>query len=183
MIELSAVTAEITSQAIRTLTGRLFTEEQIKRISEHSVGKHFASLFPENDDERSQRERIEEALGHIDSATTIMSGMRGELDAQKATLERLLQEIEEKKSTAEHYAQLAMTHEDKVTAIRTELENTVRDELIRQSNQGRRLRLAVSIFMWVATLFLGAALGTYFKEFWELCRGFAAWIIAWLSTL
>lgn len=161
---LTTLTAEIVSQATRALTGQLFTEEQIKGITGHSVGKYFKELFPDNELERTQRERIELAQSHIEEASFIMTDMRTELDAQKQTLESLLREIEEKKSTAEKYAQLAETNQGAVSAVRQEIEAALREELVRQSRAGRGTRRFASAVLWVTTLILGAALGSYFRE-------------------
>ena len=163
---LTTLSAEVVSQATRALTGQLFTEDQIKGITDHSVGKYFKELFPDNELDRTQHERIELAQSHIVEASSIMAGMRSELDAQKETLETLLGEIEEKKSTAEKYAQLAETNQGAVSAVRQEIELTLREELVRQSKAGRGTRRIASALLWVTSLILGAALGSYFREVW-----------------
>lgn len=171
---LTTLSGEVVSQATRALTGQLFTEEQIKGITGHSVGKYFKELFPDNDIDRTQRERIELAQSHISEASTIMADMRIELDAQKETLENLLGEIEEKKSTAEKYAQLAETNQGAVSAVRQEIESTLREELVRQSKAGRGTRRIASALLWMATLILGAALGSYFREVWSFLSSLVA---------
>jgi hypothetical protein len=170
---LTTLSAEIVSQATRALTGQLFTEEQIKKITSHSVGKYLKELFPDNELERTQRERIEMAQSHIEEASSIIADMRTELDAQKQTLDHLLGEIEEKKSTAEKYAQLAETNQGAVLAVRQEIETALREELVRQSTAGRGTRRVASALLWVTTLVLGAALGSYFREIW----GFAVSLV------
>lgn len=174
MSMLTTLSAEVVSQATKALTGQLFTEEQIKGITGHSVGKYFKELFPDNELDRTQRERIELAQSHIVEASSIMADMRIELDAQKATLENLLGEIEEKKSTAEKYAQLAETNQGAVSAVRHEIELTLREELVRQSKAGRGIRRVASALLWITTLILGAALGSYFREVW----GFVSSLLA-----
>lgn len=170
---LNTLTAEIVSQATRALTGQLFTEEQIKKITSHSVGKYLKELFPDNELERTRRERIELAQRHIQEASLIMADMRTELDAQKQTFDHLLDEIEEKKSMAEQYAQLAETNQGAVLAVRQEIETALRKELVRQSTAGRGTRRVASALLWVTTLVLGAALGSYFREIW----GFAVSLV------
>jgi hypothetical protein len=174
MIVLSTLTAEIVSQATRALTGQLFTEEQIKGITSHSVGKYLKELFPANHLDVTQRERIELAQSHIVEASTIMADMRTELDAQKETLEYLLGEIEEKKSTVKKYTQLAETSQGAVSAVRQELETTLRTELFRQSKAGRGTRRIASALLWITTLILGAALGSYFREVWGVVSSLLA---------
>ncbi len=163
---LTTLSAELVSQATRALTGQLFTEEQIKRITGHSVGKYLKELFPDNELKRTQRERIELAQGHIEEASLIMTDMRTELDAQKQTLGRSLGEIEEKKYTAENYAQLSDTNQGAVLAVRQEIETALREELVRQSKTGRGTRRVASALLWITTLVIGAALGSYFREVW-----------------
>ena len=103
MINFAGIFVELFAQVTKAVTGQLFTDEQIKRMTSHSVGKYFSDLFPDDENEATQRERIETAHNHIVKATSIMSDMRTELDAQKETLETLLSEIDDKKSTAERY--------------------------------------------------------------------------------
>jgi pyrroloquinoline quinone (PQQ) biosynthesis protein C len=143
----TTLSAEIVSQATRVLTGQLFTEEQVKKITSHSVGKYLKELFPNNELERTQRERIELAQSHIEEASSIMADMRTELDSQKKTLDHLLGEIEEKKSMAEKYAQLAETNQGAVLAVRQEIETALREELVRQSTAGRGTRRVASALL------------------------------------
>ena len=161
---INLISSELLSQAIRAATGKLFTEEQIRKITNHSVGKYLADYFPEDERESTQRERIAEAQSHIVQASMIMADMRVELDAQKETLETLLAEIDEKKSKAKRYAELAETNQDAVSAMRFEIEGALRDELDRQSKEGRGVRRTASAVLWLFTLISGAVLGTYFRD-------------------
>ena len=73
MLELlNAVSAEL----IRTATGRLFTDAQIRSVAGHAVGKYFTDLLPEPADDRSARERVEEAQTHIAKATEIIGHLQ-----------------------------------------------------------------------------------------------------------
>ena len=93
----SAISAEL----IRTVTGRLFTDAQIRQVAGHAVGKYFADLLPEPADERAARERVEEAQTHISRASEIITQLQSELGTQTQQLNRVLAEIEEKKKLAE----------------------------------------------------------------------------------
>ena len=163
---------ELSSQVIRSITGQLFTKDQIKQITRHSLGKYFEGLFPGDQEELDRAKRLEAARTHIESASKIMAEMRFELDAQTEALNRLLEEIEEKKSIATKYSALAETNQEAVSAMRMEIEEAIGQELRRQSNKGRTVRRLVSAFLWLLTLVLGAALGTYFKD-----------LVDWLSSL
>lgn len=149
-------------ELLRIASGNLLTEDQIKNISTHAVGKHFTDLFPEHNQRGSHKERLQQAQVHIEGATSIIGEMSSELESQKETLNALIQEIEQKKSHAEKYAELAKTNEVAASAIKDELETAVRAELTRSSQEGRWGRRLFSVFLWIATLIAGAALGNYF---------------------
>jgi hypothetical protein len=72
-----------------------------------------------------------------------------------------LKEIEEKQKVAERYSTLAAASEKQFAPMRSELEKVIRQELIAQANNGGRIRQAASFIVWVLTLVLGVALGTY----------------------
>lgn len=148
----------------RILTGNLLTEDQIKSISSHAVGRHFADLFPENMERQSQQQRLQQAQLHIEGASSIIGDMNSELESQKETLNALISEIEQKKSHAQKYAELAKTNEVAAAAIKDELETAVRAELTRSSQEGRWARRSFSAVLWIATLIAGAALGNHFEE-------------------
>lgn len=84
---------ELSTQVIRSITGQLFTKDQIKQITKHSLGRYFEALLPEDEEELERAERLAAAQRHIESASKIMAEMRVELDAQTETLNRLLEEI------------------------------------------------------------------------------------------
>ena len=154
----------ITTEIIRILTGRLFTQEQIRLVSKHAVGRYFADFLPEPNDERMARERVEEALEHITHASNIITQLQVELGAQTQQLDAVLREIEQKKQLATKYEELAKTGKEQFSAFRSEMEAVLRRELETQSEKGKTARKIVSALLWVVTLVLGAALGTYFKE-------------------
>jgi len=98
--------------------------------------------------------------------------MQTDLESQSKQLDSLLEDIEEKKRLAEKYAQLAETNEAKFSAFKEEMGEALREELVQQSEQGKTLRRISSALIWLVTLLIGAALGTYFKD-----------IIAWAKAL
>ncbi len=77
---------ELFIQILRTLTGQLFTKEQIRQITQHSLGRYLAELFPEDEKALDRAQRLSAAKQHMESAARIMSEMRLELDAQTETL-------------------------------------------------------------------------------------------------
>lgn len=162
----------IGAEAIRRITGRLFTEAQIRQVATHAVGQYFAELLPEPADDRAARQRVEEARGHIEQASAIISQLQSELGSQTQQLDKVLAEIEEKKQLAMKYEALAKTGQEQFAAFKSEMEDALRQELTAQSEKGKTVRRLASGLLWLITLVLGAALGTYFKE-----------VLAWLRAL
>jgi predicted RNase H-like nuclease (RuvC/YqgF family) len=155
---------QLSISLIKSATGSLLTKDQIQKITSHSVGRYLKEFLPEDEDERDSREKVEAARAHIANATSIISDIRSDLDSQSEALNSLLTEIEEKKKTAEEYKLLVETNQDAFAAMRRQLEDSVRAELTRHSEEGRAMRRAVSGFITVVTLVVGAALGAYFKD-------------------
>lgn len=170
MFELvSKVSAEFVATLFRAITGRLYTEEQIKSITSGALGKYFAEFFPTPKDELEAQQRVSSARKHIAAAGSIIRDMQHELEAQDRKLGDILKEVEQKKQLADRYQALAETNQVSFQAFRAEMEEALRKELQEQTERGRRIRQAVSIGVWVITLLAGAALGTYFKD-----------IVAWI---
>jgi hypothetical protein len=168
MIEPSTVIVQaihsLTAELVRRLTGSLFTEDQIRSVATHAVGKYFVDWLPEPGAERAARERVEEARAHIEVASVIISGMQSELNAQTEKLDMLLGEIEEKKRLADRYQTLANTNQEHFSAFRAEMEDTLRKELVAQSEKGKRFRQLASLLIGVFNLVAGAALGAYWND-------------------
>lgn len=172
MLNIKPFIDEVANALIRAITGRIFTEDQIKKITSDAIGKYFADLFPTPKEELVAKERFESARNHILSASTIIREMQQELEGQDKKLTNILQEIEEKKKLADHYQALAKTNQKEFQAFREEMEVALRKELIQQTERGKRLRQILSILIWLFTLIAGAALGTYFNQ-----------ILTWIRTL
>ncbi len=160
------------TELFKAATGRLFTEAQIKSVSANAIGKYFADFLPEPKDERAARERVEEARDHIAKATQIIASLQSELGTQTQQLDAVLKELEEKKQLAQQYQTLATVGQEQFAALRAQMESALRQELLAQSEKGKRLRRVASAILWLVTLVLGAALGTYFKE-----------VVQWLRTI
>ena len=67
---------------------------------------------------------------------------------------------------------MAAVHREATTALRAEIEETLRRELIAQASQGKRLRQVASFLVWLVTLFLGGGVGFYFGDIAKWARGF-----------
>ncbi len=155
---------EFINALVRIITGRLFTEDQIKSITSGAIGKHFADLFPATKDEQEAKDRVEAAQKHISAANSIILEMHENLESQNKSLDALLNEIEKKKKLAEHYSILAKTNQKEFSAFRKEMEESLRNELEEQAAKGRRIRQVSSAMIWLITLVIGAALGHYFEN-------------------
>jgi len=155
---------EVLGELSRLITGRIYTDEQIKTITSSAVGKYFTDFFPTPKDEQAVKEKVNAAREHISAASTIIFEMQDNLESQSKSLEHLLTEIEEKRKLAERYETLAKTNKQEFTAFREEMEMSLRKELEEQAAKGRRLRQFASLFLWLVTLVAGAALGAYFRD-------------------
>jgi len=100
---------------------------------------------------------------HIKEAAEIIVSLQEDLEKQAHQLEALAKEIEEKKKLADRYSILATTNQESFAAFKAELEETIRKELIAQSEKGKRIRRLASFIVWFITLVMGAALGTYLQ--------------------
>lgn len=158
------ILAMVGREIIRSLSGGLFTDEQIKNISGNVVGRYLIDLFPQPQEEIEAERRIAEAREHITAASRIIGDMKDDLESQTKQLDLLSNEIEEKKQLANRYSALISANEEQRAAFKAELEETVRQELIAQNERGKRLRQVISLSSWLITLVLGAALGAYFPN-------------------
>ena len=128
---------------------------------------------PRKEDADATR-RVEQARMHIDAASGIISGLQDELNERAREPDQIVRDIEEKKKKADHYAVLTNTNKEAFDAFKVEMEETLRRQLIAQANQGKRVRQAVNLFIWLITLILGAALGAYFIPIINYARGVIA---------
>jgi hypothetical protein len=167
---LKAVSSEVYRALARYVTGKLLTEEQIKTLSKNAVGKYLAEWLPTPADEAEAQERVTQARHHITQASSIISSLHDDLERQATNLETLAAEIEEKRKLAERYALLADTNREAFAALRTEMEDALRKELVAQANKGKRVRQIASLIIWLVTLISGAALGVYFPRLVALLR-------------
>jgi len=158
------VYAELLDTLIRNITGRLYTEDEIKRITSGATGKYLKEFFPVPKDEHDAAKRVYSARYHIEAAATIIRDMQEDLDVQDHQLSELLKTVEEKKKLADRYQTLADTNKQAFEAYRVEMEDALRRELSEQVTKGKRIRQILSFLLWLLTLVIGAALGTYFKD-------------------
>lgn len=171
MLSLEAIYGELFSAVVRTATGKLFTEDQIKMISTNAVGKYFSEFLPTPQDEMDAQKRIEAASKHIAAASNIIGDIQQELGEQERKLDQLLSDVEEKRKLADHYGTLAKADQEKFNAFRKEMEDALRKELTAQAKKGSRLRQVLAIAISLLTLIAGAALGAYFKDIWKWVLG------------
>jgi len=161
---LSELTVEVSRALSRLVTGKLLTEGQVRGLTASVIGRHFSDWFPEPEEEKAARLRVDAARNHIAEATRIIMGLKSDLDAQTSQLDDLTKQINEKRQIAERYAAMAAVHREATAALRSEIEETLRRELIAQASQGKRLRQVASFLLWLVTLLLGGGVGFYFGE-------------------
>lgn len=168
---MNQISTELFASLVRAITGKLYTNEQIKTITSGAMGKYFAEFFPTPKDEFAAQERVDSARKHISAASSIIRDMQEDLETQDRKLGSLLEEVEQKKRLADRYQALANTNRKSFDAFRAEMEDALRKELQEQAEKGKRIRRTVSIILWVITLIVGAALGAYFKDVVAMIRG------------
>ena len=156
---------------VRALTGRLYSEEQIKTVTSSAVGRYFADFFPQPKTEAEAKRRVAAAQQHIAAASTMIHDIQEDLNIQSSKLDALLAEIDQKRKLADRYQALVATNEETFQAFRAEMEQAFRSELQTQAEEGRRVRQFVSIGVWLITLVAGAALGAYFEDMVAWVRG------------
>lgn len=157
------ISSELFGILVRTITGELYSDKQIKSITSGTIGKYFAEFFPVSKEALAAQERAKAARNHITAASTIIRDMQDDLETQDLKLGELLKEVEQKKQLADRYQALAQTNQKAFEAFREEMEGALRKELQEQAEKGKRVRQTISIVFWIVTLIAGAALGTYFK--------------------
>src|SRR2546425_699722 len=116
---------ELTRILSRIITGQLLTDEQIGSLTGSVVGKYFAEWFPQPADEVEAEKRVDAAKHHIAEATRLIGGLKEDLEAQADQLEKLSQEIDQKKTLAERYAAMASANQQTADAFRSEVENAL----------------------------------------------------------
>lgn len=163
----NSIAAQLLRELSKIITGKLFTEAQVRNITSNIVGQYFIDWFATPQKELEAEKRIANAKLHITEATKIITSLQGDLEKQATQLDVLVKKIEEKKRIAERYDVLVQTNQNTLAAFKAEMEETVRKELIAQAEKGKRLRRVASFIFWIITLVLGAALGAYLEISFE----------------
>lgn len=171
------------SSLMDVLKGTLISDKQIKSISKKIIETYFGDFYPTPPQENDIKERIGEAQSHITQAGRIISDLQYELANQSEQLNKLLVEIDEKKSIADYYANLAETSKKEFEPLKTEIESAIKRQMLAEAEKnkvvfeqalqkqlkaeaekGKHLRRFASFIVWLVTLVLGAALGAYFIQ-------------------
>jgi hypothetical protein len=152
------LSADVVRAVMQILTGRLFSDETIRRITSNTFGKYLADWLPQAKEDVGPAKRIDAAKFHIDAASQIVRTLKNDLDSQASELKKIESQIEQRKADAAHFAALAQANQESVVAFRKEVEESLRKELTIQANKGRRIRQVVSFMFWLITLVLGSYL-------------------------
>jgi hypothetical protein len=64
-LDLTTITAVIAVEIVRLLTGRLFTKDEISKITSHTIGRYLTELFPKIEEGKGVEDRVSEAQAHI----------------------------------------------------------------------------------------------------------------------
>jgi Rad3-related DNA helicase len=140
---------EALAELSKLITGKLLTEAQLEAASKNIVGRYFSDFLATPQKEVEAKERIEKARHHITEASAIIGSIQNELEDQAAKLESLVKDIEEKKQLADRYATLAKTNQEYITALRAEMEDSVRQGLLAQSEKHKFRRQLIALLVFV----------------------------------
>jgi hypothetical protein len=140
---------EALAELSKLITGKLLTEAQLEAASKNIVGRYFSDFLATPQKEVEAKERIEKARLHISEASAIISSIHSELEDQAAKLELLVKDIEEKKQLADRYATLAKTNQEYITALKAEMEDSVRQGLLAQSEKHKFRRQLMALLVFV----------------------------------
>ena len=91
---ISDLTIEVSRALSRLVTGKLLTEDQVRGLTASVIGRHFSDWFPEPEEEKTARLRVDAARNHIAEATRIIMGLKWDLDAQTGQLGDLAKQID-----------------------------------------------------------------------------------------
>jgi hypothetical protein len=140
---------EALAELSKLITGKLLTEAQLEAASKNIVGRYFSDFLATPQKEVEAKERIEKARLHISEASAIISSIHSELEDQAAKLELLVKDIEEKRQLADRYATLAKTNQEYITALKAEMEDSVRQGLLAQSEKHKFRRQLMALLLFV----------------------------------
>lgn len=140
---------EVLAELSKLITGKLLTEAQLEAASKNIVGRYFSDFLATPQKEVEAKERIEKARLHISEASAIISSIHSELEDQAAKLELLVKDIEEKRQLADRYATLAKTNQEYITALKAEMEDSVRQGLLAQSEKHKFRRQLMALLLFV----------------------------------
>jgi len=113
------------------------------------------------------RRRAAQASQYLSEAGQILSELQGELEQRNRELEALLAEIDFKRAEAEHWEEIAKMNERLASALTTEIERRVREQLRKELDRNKTRRQVVAAIMWVITLFAGGIVGAIIQQWWQ----------------
>lgn len=147
-------------ELIKMISGELLSDAQIRAIVNHSVGKYFKQLFPKIGEEREIADCVDEARQYISKIGELIVQLQDKLNAQAQQLELSLEKYKKIKSLSDQHQALAKIGREQSQALRSEIEEAMREQLLAASKKGKKVRQIV----WLLTLILSAGLGAYFKD-------------------
>jgi len=143
----------------------------ITQIAGEVAADLFQAQFGLSEQEQDDiRERAELASQHLAKAGHILSELQGELEQRDRELGDLLAEIDSKRAEAEHWREIAKVNEDLASALTTEIERRVRDQIRKELDRNKTRRQIFAVIVWVITLLAGGVAGVIIQQWWPWGR-------------
>lgn len=108
--------------------------------------------------------RAKAASDYLTQAGQILTDLQSELANRNTELTQVVRRLEENKTEAEHWAQVASINETAATALTKEIENRVRKQIRAENERNRTARRIGSIIIGTITLIIGAVLGVFLQD-------------------
>lgn len=112
---------------------------------------------------KSIEDRANYAISQIDEVSNILSDIREELVEGTSNLSNLNNEIQTKKSEAEHLANLASINGELAASIKSEMNKIVAQQIKEGLERGKHKQQIINIIILIVGAILGAVISQWFQ--------------------
>lgn len=111
--------------------------------------------------------RVKTAGEHLQLAGSILNELQKNLEQQSQQLATVQLNIEKHKQDAEYWKTLADINQDTAAVLTDEIERATRQQIRKELDRGKTLRIIGSLIGWVITLILGGIVGAAIQQVWQ----------------
>jgi NADH dehydrogenase/NADH:ubiquinone oxidoreductase subunit G len=144
----------------------LISESEITDIASDVVvefiGKRFLGLTKEEQDD--VRKRAQAASQYLTEASKVLTELQDTLNKRSKELDLLMNEIDAKRTEAEHWQEMATVNEELAQALTKEIEKRVQKQIRAELDRNKTKRQIVAAIMWIVTLIAGGVVGVIFQQ-------------------